>query len=167
MYRWYRAPEVMLTFKEYTRAIDMWSVGCVLAEMLSGKPLFPGRDCEFLFLSASFLLCAISFMYTFLPLIPSSLISCSLQCPSFPNILPSLSPPTHVFLSPVGYPAPFLRPFHSRATAPRISSSIHLHPFHSSIHPFRHRHIPHGSPSAIPEIPENKSGEVIYAPFGS
>jgi mitogen-activated protein kinase 1/3 len=36
----------MLTFKEYTRAIDMWSVGCVLAEMLSGKPLFPGRDCE-------------------------------------------------------------------------------------------------------------------------
>jgi serine/threonine protein kinase len=45
--RWYRAPEVMLTFKEYTRAIDMWSVGCVLAEMLSGKPLFPGRDCAF------------------------------------------------------------------------------------------------------------------------
>ena len=36
----------MLTFKQYTRAIDMWSVGCVLAEMLSGKPLFPGRDCE-------------------------------------------------------------------------------------------------------------------------
>ena len=35
----------MLTFKEYTRAIDIWSVGCVLAEMLSGKPLFPGRDC--------------------------------------------------------------------------------------------------------------------------
>ena len=44
--RWYRAPEVTLTFKEYTRAIDMWSVGCVLAEMLSGKPMFPGRDCE-------------------------------------------------------------------------------------------------------------------------
>ncbi|KAG8945008.1 MAP kinase Pmk1 [Tulasnella sp. 424] len=42
--RWYRAPEVMLTFKEYTRAIDIWSIGCVLAEMLSGKPLFPGRD---------------------------------------------------------------------------------------------------------------------------
>lgn len=45
--RWYRAPEVMLTFKEYTRAIDIWSIGCVLAEMLSGKPLFPGRDCEY------------------------------------------------------------------------------------------------------------------------
>ena len=45
--RWYRAPEIMLTFKEYTKAIDVWSVGCILAEMLSGKPLFPGRDCMF------------------------------------------------------------------------------------------------------------------------
>jgi mitogen-activated protein kinase 1/3 len=45
--RWYRAPEIMLTFKEYTKAIDVWSVGCILAEMLSGKPLFPGKDCTF------------------------------------------------------------------------------------------------------------------------
>jgi mitogen-activated protein kinase 1/3 len=44
--RWYRAPEIMLTFKEYTKAIDVWSIGCILAEMLSGKPLFPGKDCE-------------------------------------------------------------------------------------------------------------------------
>ena len=43
--RWYRAPEIMLTFQEYTKAIDVWSVGCILAEMLSGKPLFPGKDC--------------------------------------------------------------------------------------------------------------------------
>ncbi|KAF5101882.1 hypothetical protein DV451_002067 [Geotrichum candidum] len=42
--RWYRAPEIMLTFQEYTKAIDMWSAGCILAEMLSGKPLFPGKD---------------------------------------------------------------------------------------------------------------------------
>lgn len=42
--RWYRAPEIMLTFKEYTKAIDVWSVGCILAEMLSSKPLFPGKD---------------------------------------------------------------------------------------------------------------------------
>lgn len=38
------------SFKEYTKAIDVWSVGCILAEMLSGKPLFPGRDCESSFL---------------------------------------------------------------------------------------------------------------------
>ncbi|CDK24603.1 unnamed protein product [Kuraishia capsulata CBS 1993] len=42
--RWYRAPEIMLTFQEYTTAIDVWSVGCILAEMISGKPLFPGTD---------------------------------------------------------------------------------------------------------------------------
>lgn len=42
--RWYRAPEIMLSWKEYTKAIDMWSVGCIFAEVLSRKPLFPGRD---------------------------------------------------------------------------------------------------------------------------
>ncbi|POV98779.1 hypothetical protein PSHT_13865 [Puccinia striiformis] len=35
--RWYRAPEIMLTFKQYTKAIDVWSVGCILAEMLSDE----------------------------------------------------------------------------------------------------------------------------------
>ncbi|KAI8854575.1 kinase-like domain-containing protein [Chytridium lagenaria] len=42
--RWYRAPEIMLSFKNYTKAIDMWSVGCIFAELLGGKPLFKGRD---------------------------------------------------------------------------------------------------------------------------
>ncbi|CDH56998.1 map kinase [Lichtheimia corymbifera JMRC:FSU:9682] len=42
--RWYRAPEIMLSFQNYTKAIDMWSVGCIFAEMLGGKPLFKGRD---------------------------------------------------------------------------------------------------------------------------
>ncbi|KAI0257573.1 CMGC/MAPK protein kinase [Lactifluus subvellereus] len=42
--RWYRAPEIMLSFKMYTKAIDIWAVGCILAEMLTGQPLFPGRD---------------------------------------------------------------------------------------------------------------------------
>ncbi|TPX47508.1 hypothetical protein SeMB42_g02270 [Synchytrium endobioticum] len=42
--RWYRAPEIMLSFRSYTKAIDMWSVGCIFAELLGGKPLFRGRD---------------------------------------------------------------------------------------------------------------------------
>ncbi|KAF8844044.1 CMGC MAPK protein kinase [Paxillus ammoniavirescens] len=42
--RWYRAPEIMLSFKMYTKAVDIWAVGCILAELLTGKPLFPGRD---------------------------------------------------------------------------------------------------------------------------
>ncbi|CAG2113731.1 unnamed protein product [Medioppia subpectinata] len=41
--RWYRAPEVMLTQSCYNNSIDVWSVGCVFAEMLSGEPLFPGQ----------------------------------------------------------------------------------------------------------------------------
>ncbi|KAJ1565661.1 Mitogen-activated protein kinase, partial [Nowakowskiella sp. JEL0078] len=42
--RWYRAPEIMLSFKCYSKAIDMWSVGCVFAELLGSKPLFKGKD---------------------------------------------------------------------------------------------------------------------------
>ncbi|CCH41540.1 Mitogen-activated protein kinase [Wickerhamomyces ciferrii] len=42
--RWYRAPEIMLTASKYTTAIDVWSVGCILAELLMGNPLFPGKD---------------------------------------------------------------------------------------------------------------------------
>ncbi len=42
--RWYRAPEIMLCWREYTRAVDMWSVGCILAEIVGRRPLFPGTD---------------------------------------------------------------------------------------------------------------------------
>ncbi len=42
--RWYRAPELLLSCDEYTSAIDMWSVGCIFAELLGRKPLFPGKD---------------------------------------------------------------------------------------------------------------------------
>ncbi|CAI5943938.1 unnamed protein product [Closterium sp. NIES-64] len=42
--RWYRAPELLLSCDEYTFAIDMWSVGCIFAELLGRKPLFPGKD---------------------------------------------------------------------------------------------------------------------------
>lgn len=40
--RWYRAPEILLSSPSYTKGVDMWSLGCILAEMLLGKPLFPG-----------------------------------------------------------------------------------------------------------------------------
>jgi len=42
--RWYRAPEVILSWKVYTKTIDVWSVGCIFAEMLLRRPLFQGRD---------------------------------------------------------------------------------------------------------------------------
>eukprot|EP00286_Rhodomonas_abbreviata_P008327 CAMPEP_0181320504 /NCGR_PEP_ID=MMETSP1101-20121128/18160_1 /TAXON_ID=46948 /ORGANISM="Rhodomonas abbreviata, Strain Caron Lab Isolate" /LENGTH=362 /DNA_ID=CAMNT_0023428215 /DNA_START=174 /DNA_END=1262 /DNA_ORIENTATION=+ len=44
--RWYRAPELLLGKKDYDKSIDMWAVGCILAELLGRirKPLFPGKD---------------------------------------------------------------------------------------------------------------------------
>lgn len=42
--RWYRAPELLLNSENYTPAIDVWSVGCIIGEMLGRKPLFPGKD---------------------------------------------------------------------------------------------------------------------------
>lgn len=42
--RWYRAPELLLNCSEYTAAIDVWSVGCILAEIMTREPLFPGKD---------------------------------------------------------------------------------------------------------------------------
>lgn len=41
--RWYRAPELILT-RNYSEAIDIWAAGCILAEMLGRKPIFPGKD---------------------------------------------------------------------------------------------------------------------------
>ncbi|NXF12041.1 MK15 kinase, partial [Smithornis capensis] len=42
--RWYRAPEILLASHSYTKGVDMWSIGCILGEMLLGKPLFPGTS---------------------------------------------------------------------------------------------------------------------------
>ncbi|XP_078094731.1 cyclin-dependent kinase 11B isoform X9 [Mustelus asterias] len=41
---WYRTPELLLGAKEYSTAIDLWSVGCIFAEFLTQKPLFPGKS---------------------------------------------------------------------------------------------------------------------------
>jgi mitogen-activated protein kinase 1/3 len=62
--RWYRAPEVILLQDSYTAAIDIWSVGCIFAELLSmmrenyatvfdRQPLFPGGSCKLLSPKAS------------------------------------------------------------------------------------------------------------------
>ncbi|KAJ7563801.1 hypothetical protein O6H91_03G126500 [Diphasiastrum complanatum] len=42
--RYYRAPELIFGATEYTTAIDIWSLGCVMAELLLGQPLFPGES---------------------------------------------------------------------------------------------------------------------------
>ncbi|KAM4722280.1 mitogen-activated protein kinase 12-like [Rhinophrynus dorsalis] len=42
--RWYRAPEVILNWMHYNQTVDIWSVGCILAEMITGHVLFPGGD---------------------------------------------------------------------------------------------------------------------------
>ncbi|XP_074640868.1 extracellular signal-regulated kinase 2-like isoform X2 [Tubulanus polymorphus] len=42
--RWYRAPEILLASHKYTKGVDMWSLGCILGELILGKPLFPGTS---------------------------------------------------------------------------------------------------------------------------
>eukprot|EP01112_Ceratiomyxa_fruticulosa_P016428 TRINITY_DN4963_c0_g1_i2.p1 TRINITY_DN4963_c0_g1~~TRINITY_DN4963_c0_g1_i2.p1 ORF type:complete len:402 (-),score=95.35 TRINITY_DN4963_c0_g1_i2:310-1515(-) len=44
--RYYRAPELLMGSSNYTTKIDVWSAGCILAEMLMGKPIFPGVDSQ-------------------------------------------------------------------------------------------------------------------------
>ncbi|KAK8484570.1 hypothetical protein V6N12_073351 [Hibiscus sabdariffa] len=43
--RWYRAPELLLCCDNYGTSIDVWSVGCIFAEILGRKPIFPGTEC--------------------------------------------------------------------------------------------------------------------------
>lgn len=42
--RWYRAPEIMLNWMHYNQTVDIWSCGCIMAELLTGRTLFPGSD---------------------------------------------------------------------------------------------------------------------------
>ncbi|KAJ5473454.1 hypothetical protein N7475_003020 [Penicillium sp. IBT 31633x] len=42
--RYYRAPEIMLTWRKYNEKVDIWSAGCIFAEMLLGEPIFPGKN---------------------------------------------------------------------------------------------------------------------------
>lgn len=40
---WYRPPELLLGATDYGVGVDLWSAGCILAELLAGKPIMPGR----------------------------------------------------------------------------------------------------------------------------
>ena len=42
--RWYRAPEILFGSSSYDFSVDMWAAGCILAELISGRPLFPGSS---------------------------------------------------------------------------------------------------------------------------
>ena len=42
--RWYRAPELLMGSTHYTKGVDIWAVGCILGEMIQGKPTFPGKS---------------------------------------------------------------------------------------------------------------------------
>ena len=42
--RWYRAPEILVGWSHYSGAVDMWAVGCVMAELIHRAPIFPGAD---------------------------------------------------------------------------------------------------------------------------
>ena len=42
--RWYRAPEIMFNWMKYNHLVDIWSVGCILAELITTRPLFPGKE---------------------------------------------------------------------------------------------------------------------------
>lgn len=43
---WYRAPELLMGAKHYTKAIDCWAVGCVMAELASLRPIFKGEEAK-------------------------------------------------------------------------------------------------------------------------
>jgi len=43
---WYRSPDVLLGSTKYSTPIDIWSAGCIFAEMITGKPLFPGSSAQ-------------------------------------------------------------------------------------------------------------------------
>lgn len=48
--KWYRAPELLFAWKRSTEKVDLWSLGCIMAEFLCGRIIFAGRDRKWIFL---------------------------------------------------------------------------------------------------------------------
>lgn len=42
--RWYRGPEILLGSTSYSKAVDIWAAGCIMGELLTGSPIFPGTS---------------------------------------------------------------------------------------------------------------------------
>ena len=42
--RWYRAPELLVGDTQYGPAVDVWAIGCLFAELMTGQPLWPGKS---------------------------------------------------------------------------------------------------------------------------
>ena len=42
--RWYRAPELVLRSRNYNQSVDVFALGCIMAELYLGRPLFPGNS---------------------------------------------------------------------------------------------------------------------------
>lgn len=64
--RWYRAPEIMLNWMHYNQTVDIWSVGCIMAELLTGKTLFPGNDRILLKFKTFLILAAFTHYFSFI-----------------------------------------------------------------------------------------------------
>jgi serine/threonine protein kinase len=74
---WYRAPEILLGSRQYSTPVDVWSVGCIFAEMVNQKPLFPG-DSEIDELFKIFRFCTLRLLSLFNLHLLDYLILCSL-----------------------------------------------------------------------------------------
>jgi p38 MAP kinase len=85
--RYYRAPEIMLTWQKYDVAVDIWSTGCIFAEMLEGRPLFPGKDRAYSTLNSIFTLISI-----FMQMYISSRLSLNFLVPLPMMLLPPFAP---------------------------------------------------------------------------
>src|SRR3990167_7672794 len=140
---WYRPPELLLGNTEYTSAIDIWSIGCVIVEFLTMSALFPGRDVDDMMFRVSFPFLSFPFSLSFpllsfpshslflLPLLPSSPSPSlpllpplsSLSSLPLPPPLPS-SPPPSFPLSPPPLPFPLSPPSLSLLHLPFLISVL-------------------------------------------
>lgn len=69
---WYRAPEILMGSRHYSTAVDMWSIGCIFAEMVLKKPLFPGMPPA----EVTSVQCYFPILWLSLTLYPCCLLNC-------------------------------------------------------------------------------------------